>query len=110
METEELISQISQYLQLYWIYEISANSTNPTDKIQLPANIATLLAPSPKELQSLHLAARIGDIDAIQEEANRIQELDISYKPFTDKLLQLVEEMNESAILKLVQQAIEDNL
>ncbi len=110
VETEELISQISQYLKLHWIYEISANSKKSTDKIQLTANKVTLIIPAPQELESLYLAARIGDIDTIQEEAIRIQELDISYKPFADKLLQLVEEMNESAILKLVQQAIGGNL
>ncbi|PAX47622.1 response regulator [Brunnivagina elsteri] len=109
VETEELISQMSQYLKLHWIYEISANSTKSTDKVQLVGNKLTLLIPALQELESLHLAAKIADIDTIQQEANRIQELDVSYKPFADKLLQLVEEMNESQILKLVQQAIESN-
>jgi PAS domain S-box-containing protein len=103
VETDELLAEVGQYLNLTWIYDAP---NNPKADTQIQTS--TFVTPPHQELKSLHLAARMGDIEVIEQEANRIQQLDIIYEPFANKLLQLVQEMNEAAILKLVQQAMEE--
>jgi PAS domain S-box-containing protein len=103
--TDELLSQIGRYLNVTWIFDTEANNPKPKTQIQT----STFTTPPHHELKSLHLAARMGDIEMIEQEANRIHQLDVIYKPFANKLLEFVQEMNEAAILKLIQQAIEKN-
>lgn len=64
------------------------------------------IVPNAAELAELHTAARIGDIQAIEQEALRIQALDAAYLPFTRKLLELTQQLDEEAILQLVQRAL----
>jgi hypothetical protein len=56
----------------------------------------------PEELVALLKAAQIGDIEGIEQEANRLKRLDNKYISFATKLLQLAQEFEEKEILKLV--------
>ncbi|NEO25563.1 MAG: hypothetical protein F6K03_01355 [Kamptonema sp. SIO4C4] len=61
--------------------------------------------PPAEELSTLYHAAKIGDIDAIEAEAERIQQLDPVYHSFSDRILHLAQEFAEREILALLEQA-----
>jgi PAS domain S-box-containing protein len=111
VDIDELLGQISRYLNLSWLYEEQEQQRERfSNSQQQKIDISAMLQIPPKsELKSLLESARIGDIEAVEIEACRIQQIDVIYKGFTDKLLQLVSEMNEAAILKLVEQAIKED-
>ncbi len=48
------------------------------------------------------IAAKAGYVLEIQEEANRIQRLDFDYTPFTNKILELLEEFEDEAIVEFI--------
>lgn len=106
IQSEELLGQLSDYLHLTWIYKpgsepIIAASPNLVE----PQN--TWVVPQAKELLALYTAARMGDIRAIEQEAQHIQQLHPHYQAFAAKILQFAQEMNEQAILKLIKPYVE---
>ncbi|HEY9908835.1 MAG TPA: ATP-binding protein [Thermosynechococcaceae cyanobacterium] len=100
IQAEELLEQIGRYLTLSWLY----SSDSPTSVASTSVNEPELqwLVPKPEELAALYASARIGDIWAVVEEAQRLQMLHSDYQAFATKILQLAQDMNEQAILKLV--------
>ncbi len=61
--------------------------------------------PPTNEMQSLYLAAQMGNVCEIEREAKRIQQLDACYQPFSCKLMAFAADMNEQAILSLIKQS-----
>jgi CheY-like chemotaxis protein len=74
VETDELLAQIGKYLNLAWIYD-APNNPKPETQIET----STLITPSHHELKALHLAARMGDIEIIEQEANKLHSATRSY-------------------------------
>jgi hypothetical protein len=101
IQSDELLEQLGFHLGLTWIQESETLSCAVH-----PQNPIVFVFPCVQELKILQQAARMGDIDTLEQEVQRILLLDKSYKPFADQLLQLLQEMNEVAILKFIQQAI----
>lgn len=106
VQSEELLDQISHYLHLNWIYEEGSTEMAP-QKPEIVASQETWVVPETKELVALYTAARVGDIRAVEREARRLQELHTDYQTFAAKVLQLAQDMNEQAILKLVTPYVE---
>ncbi|BAY11784.1 hybrid sensor histidine kinase/response regulator [Calothrix sp. NIES-2098] len=107
VRSEQLLAQIQMHLGLTWI--------DQADSITVPASTAEnapsqdgceFMVPPKEELQNIWTAATIGDIAAVEQEAQRLQHLDIIYLPFTAKLLELTQNLDEEAIIKLVKQYI----
>lgn len=118
VQSEELFEYLSRYLHLTWIHDtdyvenlshmpdIAEPSSKPPSKPSSnPQSAGTM--PEAKELVALYTAARMGDIRAVEREARRIQQLHSDYQPFAAKILQLAQDMNEQAILKLVKPYVE---
>ncbi|MDZ7956844.1 MAG: response regulator [Aulosira sp. DedQUE10] len=104
VQSEELLAQIQQHLGLNWIYQ-ECNRTI-SESAGFSANSASERVISlTEELQNLVNAAAIGDTTRVEEEAQRLQHLDSKYLPFTTKLLELTQNLDE-AIIKLVKQYI----
>ncbi|NEU73485.1 response regulator [Hassallia byssoidea VB512170] len=101
VQSKELLEKISQHMKLSWIYEAGIV---PLTENALVDTAAAFIAPSAEELQALYIAAQIGDIAGVEQEALRLQQLDSQYLPFTAKLLQLAQEMDEEGIFKLIKQ------
>jgi signal transduction histidine kinase/CheY-like chemotaxis protein len=101
VQSKELLEQISQHMKLSWIYEAGIV---PFTENALVDTSAAFIAPNAEELQALYIAAQIGDIAGVEQEALRLQQLDSKYLPFTAKLLQLAQEMDEEGIFKLIKQ------
>ncbi|MBD2204150.1 response regulator [Calothrix sp. FACHB-1219] len=103
IQSDELLSQLSVHLGLTWIREAE---TVPSVVNDTANQAIALVLPDIQELENLQLAARMGDIDTLEQAAQHLIQLDRRYEPFAAQLLQLLQEMNESAIVKFIQQAI----
>jgi signal transduction histidine kinase/FixJ family two-component response regulator len=91
VQAEELLGMLQRYLGLVWESEGEVEKT-----------IAEWVLPPIAERQTLIAAANIGDIAAIEQEAYRIRCLDPAYQPFVQKLLSLVQNMDDEGIQRLV--------
>ncbi|MDL5044891.1 ATP-binding protein [Oscillatoria amoena NRMC-F 0135] len=106
IQSEELLAQLRQYLNLSWTYQPGSEPAIAPQAVPTPPQ-NTWIVPPTKELLALYTAIRIGDIRAVEQEARRIQQLHPDYGNFSGKILQLAQEMNEQAILKLVKPYVE---
>jgi hypothetical protein len=62
--------------------------------------------PETMQLKSLHYAAKIGDIEAIKLELDRIRELDSSYEAFVMELEDLAANFDVESIEELLQKIL----
>lgn len=71
---------------------------------------AEIIFPPAIELVNLYQAAKAGYIVDIKAEVTRIQNLDQKYQPFVNKILQLLEEFEDEAIVDLIQPQLDYQL
>lgn len=101
VDFENLLSYLQKYLHLTWIYEEEADeslaiaSTAPDE----------LMWPPTAELSALHQAARIGDIDVVEVEIERLRQLSADYSKVCDRLSDLAAEFDDRAIVQLIEKA-----
>ncbi|MEM9539474.1 MAG: ATP-binding protein [Cyanobacteria bacterium P01_E01_bin.42] len=93
LDMEKLLIRLQKYLHLDWIYE---------EREEEKPNKQEIIFPTERELDVLIRAVRIGDIEAIEEEARRIQEQESKYRAFCDRILELTGEFDEKGIIELV--------
>ncbi|MFE1747115.1 ATP-binding protein [Coleofasciculus sp. H7-2] len=100
---EDLFEKLQIYLKLEWIYEEADNLENHNQQDDFNNfQDSEFVAPPSEELVTLYHAARIGDIEGIEQEATRIKQLDKKYFFFANQLLQLAELFEEKEILNIV--------
>ena len=104
MQSDELLEQFRQHLGITWIYEINHQQVQPSATASAGS---ALIAPPAEELKALYAAARIGDIDSVEQEAQRLAQLNVQYQAFAQQLLQFAQAMDDEAILRLVKQQVE---
>ncbi|MCC5634341.1 response regulator [Nostoc sp. CHAB 5844] len=97
VQAEELFSQLKFYLKLDWIYE----NINQSQQI-LPNPGENIVFPPATELVNLYQAAKAGYVMGVKEEVNRIQQLDDKYVNFTHKILKLIEDFEDEAIVEML--------
>ena len=108
VQSDELMEQIRQHLNVSWIYETDhtpAQLSNPP----VGSFSSGLITPPVEELKALYAAAHIGDIDSVEQEANRLMQLNDQYRFFAQQLLQFVQAMDDEAISKFVKQQVEQS-
>lgn len=105
VQSDELMDQIRQHLNLEWIYELE-NTSGQADNTVAKSSDA-MVAPPAEQLEALYAAARIGDIDSVEQEANRLMQINGQYHSFAQQLLQFVQAIDDEAILNFVKQHIE---
>ncbi|WP_084555026.1 MASE1 domain-containing protein [[Phormidium ambiguum] IAM M-71] len=103
IDLEKLLSYLQKYLNLQWIYE---KENRPSPIVEATAVVSTqnLVVPPAEELEKLYQMAKIGDIAAIEVEAQRISELDHKYAVFIDRILELVSQFEDREIVKLLEE------
>jgi signal transduction histidine kinase/CheY-like chemotaxis protein len=99
VQADELLDYLQQYLQLQWIYAELTTSAAPV----MATTPAELVIPPPEALQSLYQAAKAGYITGVQEAAHRLITMNALYQPFGQQILQLAEDFEDEAIVKLLQ-------
>lgn len=102
IQSEELLAKIQQHCRLTWVYETAAL---PNQLVPVGPREINCHTPPREELAALHHLARIGDIEGVEQEIQRIHQLDAQYLPFVQKLTHLSHNFEIEAILKLVESA-----
>ena len=100
VQASELLEQLQNYLRLEWIYETKQELIFEAQEV--PIQVNEIVIPPSEELTALYKAAKAGYISEIQEEANRLKQLDVKYTTFAELVLKLAEEFDDQAIVKLV--------
>ena len=101
IEFTGLLAELQRHLGLQWIYQ-----EMDTDVIQITVSNGdevSMMMPPATELAALYAAAQGGFMADIQQEANRIKQLAPEYIAFANRLLELSQEFDEEAILRLIE-------
>lgn len=99
LEFTGLLSELQRHLELQWVYEeTAAAESSAIDPTVTPAWVV----PLPEELGQIHQAAQDGFMADIQQEANRLKQINPQYTPFANKLLELSQKFDDEAILDLL--------
>jgi len=94
VEMEQLLGRIQKLLDLEWIYETQPETSK--------ANLSELIYPPTEELTDLRQSAKLGDIGGVEDEAERLRNLDEKYGVFCDRVLALAHEFDDTGILHLL--------
>ena len=98
---ENLLALLQKYLKLEWIYERSESIVEPQNNLQKAIEVF----PPAAKIKLLLAAAKIGDIEEIENRSRELKTLDSQYGEFCDRLLSLAEEFDEQGILRLLEEA-----
>jgi signal transduction histidine kinase/DNA-binding NarL/FixJ family response regulator len=100
IEFTGLLAELQRLLKFQWIYETEKEVTqltvNNVDRVDL-------MMPPGAELAALYAAAQGGFITDIQQEANRLKQLSSEYTAFANRVLELSQQFDDEAILRLIQ-------
>ncbi|WP_433696004.1 ATP-binding protein [Paraburkholderia phenoliruptrix] len=102
VDFDELLAQIARLLDLEWIY---APADDP--RVALDASAEPFVVVPDKELQQLHLLARLGDMQEIALWAERVATHNPHYQAFTTRILALAKGYQSKALLHLVEEQLE---
>jgi CheY-like chemotaxis protein len=103
IEVEKLLALLALHLDLNWIYKEEPYLPPQPMLIAEPS----LTPPPPETMAVLFDLAMKGELPALGKQAEQIETLDERYKPFAQKLRQLVEEFNEDQILLLIERYLD---
>ena len=107
-----LLKSITQLLAIEWIYPQSSNLTleshKPTNQITTYPNTDSFIVnPSEEYVNHLLHLAQIGDIEAVIEQTEYIQNLDSKYLPFVKKVCELAENFQQHKLIKFLEKCAE---
>ncbi|AFY53201.1 signal transduction histidine kinase [Rivularia sp. PCC 7116] len=97
-EIADLLQILQKYLAIEWIEDSKQNLEAPSQETQQ----TEIVIPPKESLTVIYQAAKQGFIGDVQQEANRLKQIDRQYIPFADKLLQLSHNLDDIAILDLI--------
>ncbi|MDZ8049845.1 MAG: ATP-binding protein [Aulosira sp. ZfuVER01] len=100
IEFTALLGELQRHLELQWIYETLPEVAESSVVV---ANPVDLVVPLAAELAAIYQAAQDGFMSDIQQEANRLKEINPQYTPFANKLLELSQKFDDEAILTLLE-------
>ncbi|MEG3860296.1 ATP-binding protein [Microcoleus sp. herbarium12] len=95
-----LLSELQRHLELQWIYQLAPQTVESS---VTASQTADWIVPPATELKALYRAAQDGFMADIQQEADRLKQLDRQYVPFANKMLELSQRFDDEAILNLLQ-------
>ncbi|MFB8793943.1 MAG: ATP-binding protein [Microcoleus sp.] len=111
IQVEKLLEVLRIYLQIEWIYDQPADLANEQQEgftNLLNVQSRELAIPPSAELVALFNAARIGDIEVVEQEANRLKQIDGNYLPFANKLLEFAKNFEEKELLAFVRKNLSE--
>lgn len=100
VQLEEVLEKLKNYLNLKWVYEIKQQDTSLKEAFFVPDY--NMLIPPADQLTNLLKAAKSGYVLDIQSEATRIKQAEPQYTKFADKVIELAQEFEDEAIVKLI--------
>ncbi|RCJ40666.1 hybrid sensor histidine kinase/response regulator [Nostoc minutum NIES-26] len=99
IEFSGLLGELQRHLGLQWIYETTSEVAEVSAEV---LSSVDLVMPSSHELATVYKAAQDGFMSDIQQEANRLKQLNPQYAPLANKLLELSQKFDDEAILNLL--------
>ncbi|MGG6296897.1 MASE1 domain-containing protein [Leptolyngbya sp. AN02str] len=100
VQAPELYHLLTKHLQLEWIYTETSAIAPKT------ASPAELIVPPRTELSALLECAKRGQIKGIQQELERLAQLDDTYHPFVNQLNLFAKEFNIQKIRQFLQEKV----
>jgi signal transduction histidine kinase/CheY-like chemotaxis protein len=94
LEAGKLLEQMAKLLQLEWIYGTAPPAAEP--------EAGPIVVPPADEMKVLHQLARLGNMQLIMAQADRLAQLDERYRPFANRLSLLAKGYQSQAILNMV--------
>ncbi len=96
-----LLAELQRHLELQWIYaetepDVTQISNSNPDEVDL-------IFPPATELAALYAAAQGGFMSDIQQQADRLKQLAPEYTVFANRVLELSQQFDEEAILRLIE-------
>jgi PAS domain S-box-containing protein len=98
IEHDALLNVIGEQLSLTWTYE--AHEEQAAEEHD---ETASLVIPPPDEIEKLYQLARLGNMQQINAEAERVKSLDPRYVAFAKRLQSLAENYQSRAIVSLLE-------
>ncbi|HEY9832952.1 MAG TPA: PAS domain-containing protein [Stenomitos sp.] len=95
VQAEELLNKIKDYLNLSWIYEEGRQE-------ETHINFTEMVIPARDELLVLYEVANSGDIEGVEQECMRLQDLSAEYMSFVIRVLELAQAFEYEKIAKLI--------
>ncbi|MGB3639332.1 MAG: PAS domain S-box protein [Rivularia sp. (in: cyanobacteria)] len=110
-----LIKSIAQFVEIEWIYPQPSKLASSSEKNKPQEIVAyqdtninqSIVAPSDEQLNHLIHLTQIGDIEAIIEFAEHLEELDTKYLPFIKKVCELAQSFQQHKLLKFLENLLE---
>lgn len=103
---EALLELLQKYLQLEWVYEQEAETT---EEVSVATEAEVFVGPSPKQAVKLFDLAMKGDIGEIVQQVNQLERDDKQLAPFARKIRELAKNFEEEAICELLERYIDEN-
>ncbi|HEY9761064.1 MAG TPA: ATP-binding protein [Trichocoleus sp.] len=100
IDLEALLQELHRLLGLSWLYE--APMAPPLVAAEAVPKHATI--PTQAELSPLYQAARGGFMDDIQQGAEQLKQLNVSYAAFANQLIELAQQFEDEAIVQFIEQ------
>jgi two-component system, sensor histidine kinase and response regulator len=104
----ELLDKIKINLNLSWIYQPAATKENLTQAVPVAANPQEMTVPPKQELLALYQAAKGCYVEDVEREISRLQQLQSEYSFFITRMLELSEDFEYEAIVKLIEPYIDN--
>ncbi len=98
VEMETLFTMLQQYLKLKWIYEQQKGLTLIDTEEE-----KEMVFPQVEEVIKLYEAARIGDVDTIKSEAERLAQSKPQYQLFAAQIIELADQFDDIGIMRMMQ-------
>jgi signal transduction histidine kinase/CheY-like chemotaxis protein len=100
IEFTGLLGELQRHLELQWIYELAPETLESS---VAASQTADWIVPPATQLAALYRAAQDGFMGDIQQEADRLKQLDRQYAPFANKMLELSQRFDDEAIINLLE-------
>jgi DNA-binding response OmpR family regulator len=100
IQLPELLEKIKSYLNLSWIYEPEFSGENVREAVATSPQ--SMVMPPREELLVLYQAAKSCYVEDVDREINRLQQLEPEYSSFVAMVVQLSNDFEYEAIVKLV--------
>lgn len=103
VEFNGLLGELQRHLELQWIYEAAPEVDELSPKV---SDLLDWVVPPREELVVIYQAAQDGFMADIQQEANRLKQLNPQYATFSNKILELSQIFDDEAIVNLLETCI----
>lgn len=102
VDEAKLFAVLGELLELTWVYEPeSEDVSSPSATREISET--NLVVPPQEELEVLYELAMLGSMKKIREQAIYLEEKDIAYTPFANRLKDLAHNFQEEAIVNLIE-------